>query len=102
MKNAIYTWGNQREPGAPGKEYWGAREWRRYEARQAKRAQKRQQREDAEETAAVAEVRGCLWEVLKFVLAFALLVAGLRGNRVATLLLAGYAVYTCWKRNPQS
>lgn len=92
MKNAIYTYGNQRQPGIPGQQHWGAREQRRYEERQARRKKKSG---DGEVVISIN-----LWSVLRGALAGAafltLVILSLMGNHLATLLVAICAVWYCW------
>lgn len=92
MKNAIYTYGNQRQPGIPGQQHWGARERRRYEERQARRKKKSGNEE------IVISIN--LWSVLCSALAGAafltLVTLSLLGNHLATLLAAICAVGYCW------
>lgn len=93
MKNAIYTYGNQRQPGIPGQQHWGARERRRYEERQARRKKKPG---DGEITISIN-----LWSVLRGALAGAafltLVILGFLGNHLAALLAAICAVWHCWE-----
>lgn len=93
MKNAIYTYGNQRQPGIPGQVHWSTRERRRYEERQARRKKKS---DPGEITISIN-----LWSVLRGALAGAafltLVILGFLGNHLATLLAAICAVWHCWR-----
>lgn len=90
MKNAIYTYGNQRQPGIPGQQHWGAREQRRYEERQARRKKKSNPEE--------ITISINLLSVLRGVAFFTLVILSLLGNKLATLLVAICAVWYCWDR----
>lgn len=88
MKNAIYTYGNQRQPGIPGQQHWGTREQRRYEERQTRRKKKSKPEE--------ITISINLLSVLRGAALLTLVILSLMGNHLATLLVAICAVWYCW------
>lgn len=89
MKNAIYTYGNQRQPGIPGQQHWSAREQRRYEERQARRKKKSNPEEIIFSINLLSVFRGAAF--------LTLVILGFLGNHLATLLAAICAVWHCWR-----
>lgn len=103
MKNAIYTYSNQRQSGIPGQQHWGARERRRYEERQArqkKRYERPQPRRKKKPDSEEITISINLWTVLRGAFNGAafltLVILSLMGNHLATLLVAICAVWYCW------
>lgn len=96
MKNTEFRYKTRNESGKPGREYWGSREWRRYEAREQARAERQAQKHQERLDKEFKEARGDAVQILAFLalLGISIICAvALLGWKKGLLLIAVLVAY---------